>query len=109
MSEALVGRVQFVLWQEKTLDELQTSHITVGKHARQAKRTPKSQLGGKIMPHGNRVATGTKDSDTLLETVRGMAPEVASDIGECKKQARLNSIGHTSMNSFYCLEYIASA
>jgi hypothetical protein len=40
-----------------------------------------------------------------METVRGFAPEIVTEIRQRKQLAAVNNLGRTGMNSFYCWEY----
>ena len=49
--------------------------------------------------------TYIQDSDTLLNAVRAWAPEAVKEIRTHDRDAKLNPLGRTGMNSFYCWEY----
>ncbi|KAJ7679778.1 hypothetical protein B0H17DRAFT_1333965 [Mycena rosella] len=128
----LIGGVLWGAWSKETLEELRTSHKQVARYVKASRRKPKSQVVGKLVSLGSRQPMGgmagdgygpyvyqsaadvegvdalfaaARDSDILMETVRGFAPEVVKDIKRRKKEGGLNNMGRTGMNSFYCWEY----
>ena len=46
-----------------------------------------------------------QDSDTILNTARAWAPDAVKEIRTRNRDAKLNPLGRTGMNSFYCWEY----
>ncbi|KAJ6606286.1 hypothetical protein DFH09DRAFT_1299554 [Mycena vulgaris] len=130
----LIGGVEFWPFDDETLDALREGHDLVATYAKAASRTTKMQLGGTLIPLGNRLAKGgspgdgygpyacqtaedsagvkalfaaARDSDSILTAVGSMAPDVVREIKERKKASGLNNMGRTGMNSFYCWEYAA--
>ncbi|KAJ6476570.1 hypothetical protein DFH09DRAFT_1342452 [Mycena vulgaris] len=116
----LVGGVLWGAWSRDTLEEMRRGHEQVAHYAKEARRTKKSQVAGKLRPvsSGRQPMGGipgdgygpyayqstedldgvdalfaaARDSDTLMETQR-------------REEAGVNNMGRTGMNSFYCWEY----
>ncbi|KAJ7481507.1 hypothetical protein FB451DRAFT_1443772 [Mycena latifolia] len=98
----LVGGAQFNPWDQSILDELCANHVRPGDgYGPYAHQSAQDTEGIKAL-----FAAG-RDSDTLMETVRGFAPQVVREIKKRNKSAGINRMGWTGMNSFYCWEYAA--
>ncbi|KAJ7702824.1 hypothetical protein B0H17DRAFT_1327170 [Mycena rosella] len=105
----LIGGVLWGAWYEETMEELRRSHEQVARYAKASRRKPKSQVAGKLSAADvegvDALFAAARDSDILMETAWGFAPEVVKDIKRCKEEGGLKNMGRTGMNSFYCWEY----
>ncbi|KAJ6555687.1 hypothetical protein DFH09DRAFT_1084854 [Mycena vulgaris] len=129
----LIGGVEFWPFDDETLDALREGHDLVATYAKAASRTTKMQLGGTLIPLGNRLAKGRSPGDgygpyacqTAEDSAGVKALFAAARVGlrqhpDCGRkygsgcgpgnqgaQEGLNNMGRTGMNSFYCWEYAA--